>query len=376
MFRLLVLLLTSALAAQAQSQDRVVQLLKDLTDVPGPPGYEDPVRKLMVEHMKPMADRVTYDGLGSVIAQQGNTGPRIMLDAHMDELGGMVKRVRPDGFVSIQMLGYWLDQALPDQRWVIIGSKGPVPAVSDLWDAHIAPHDPPRAGGPREVYLDVGARNPAEVEALGISLGDPVAPVTDFQVLANNRYVAKAWDDRVGCAVMLEVMQRLANTSHPNQVFYAATVQEEGSIEMRGAQTSARIINPDIGFSLEVGIANDVPGIGPEAGQEVLGGGPGMMLYTFSELPNRKLVAFVKQVAAEQHIPLQFDFVQGFGDDAGAIKLNNIGVPVTTVLVPARSTHAHNGIIDRADFDRTVDLMVALIQRLDGASVAKVKTFE
>jgi putative aminopeptidase FrvX len=376
MFRLFSFFLISALAAQAQSQDRVVQLLKDLTDAPGPPGYEEPVRKLMVENMRPLADHVSYDGLGSVIAQQGNAGPRIMLDAHMDELGGMVRRVRPDGFISIQMLGYWLDQALPDQRWVIIGAKGPVPAVSDLWDAHIAPHEPPHTGGPREVYLDVGARNPAEVEALGISPGDPVAPVTDFQVLANNRYVAKAWDDRIGCAVMVEVMRRLAHAPHPNQVFYAATVQEEGSIEMRGAQTSARIINPDIGFSLEVGISNDVPGIGPEAGQEVLGGGPGMMLYTFSELPNRKLVALVKQVAAEQHIPLQFDFVQGFGDDAGAIKLNNTGVPVTTVLVPTRSTHAHNGIMDRADFDRTVELMVALIQRLDAASVARVKAFE
>jgi putative aminopeptidase FrvX len=376
MFRLVAFLLISAFVAQAQTQDRITQLLKELTDAPGPPGYEDPVRKIMAEHMRPFADHISYDGLGSVIAQQGSTGPRIMLDAHMDELGGMVRRVRPDGFVSMQMLGYWLDQALPDQRWVILGSKGPVPAVTDLWDAHIAPHDQPHPGAPREVYLDTGARNPAEVEALGISAGDPVAPVTDFQVLANNRYVAKAWDDRVGCAVMLEVMRRLQHTAHPNQVFYAATVQEEGSIEMRGAQTSARIINPDIGFSLEVGISNDVPGIGPEAGQEVLGGGPGMMLYTFSELPNRKLVAFVKQVASEQHIPLQFDFVQGFGDDAGAIKLNGTGVPVTTLLVPARSTHAHHGIIDRSDFDRTVDLTVALIERLDAVSVAKVKSFE
>jgi endoglucanase len=175
---------------------------------------------------------------------------------------------------------------------------------------------------------------------------------------------------------MLEVMRRLQHTSHPNQVFYAATVQEEGSIEMRGAQTSSRIVNPDLGFSIEVGIANDVPGISQEAGQEVLGGGPGVMLYTFSEIPNRKLVAFVKQVAGEMKIPLQFDFVQGFGDDAGAIKLNGTGVPVTTLLVPARSTHAHNGIIDRADFDKTVDLTVALIQKLDAAIVAKIKSFE
>src|SRR5436190_12712005 len=358
-----------------QSHDRVVQLLKELTEAPGPPGSEESVRKIMTERMHPLADSVSYDGLGSIIAQQGDAGPRIMLDAHMDELGGMVRRIRPDGFISMELLGYWLDRALPDQRWVIIGSKGAVPAVTDIWDAHIAPHDTQGQAQRQELFLDTGARNAADVAALGISPGDPVAPVSDFAILANHRYLAKAWDDRVGCAVMLEVMRRLAKAAHPNQVFYVGTVQEEGSIEMRGAATSARIINPDIGFSLEVGIPNDVPGPGPEAAQEVLGGGPGMMLYTFSELPNRKLVAHVKDVAAAQHIPLQFDFVPGFGDAAGAIKLNNTGVPVTTILVPARSTHAHNGIIDRADFDRTVDLVIALIQSLDAPTVARLKSF-
>ena len=377
-------LLLFALPLQAQippksvppNDDRLITLFKELTEVAGPPGFEDSVRKLMAERMKPFADKISYDGLGSVIAQQGVAGPRIMLDAHMDELGGMVRRVRADGFLTMQMLGYWLTAALPDQRWVILGSKGPVLANTDIWDAHIAPHDPAGNTQKQDLVLDIGARTTAEVEALGISPGDPVAPVSDFAVLANNRYLAKAWDDRVGCAVMLEVMRRLAKTSHPNQVFYAATVQEEGSIEMRGAQTSSRIINPDIGLSIEVGIANDIPGPGPDAGQEVLGGGPAMMLYTFSELPNRKLVAHVKEVAAAQHIPLQTDFVGGFGDDAGAIKLNNSGVPVTTILVPARSTHAHNGIIDRADFDRTVDLVVALILTLDAGTVERIKKFD
>jgi putative aminopeptidase FrvX len=362
-------------APELPSTDRVVQLLKELTEVSGPPGYEDPVRKIMAERMKPYADGIVYDGLGSIIAQQGKSGPRIMLDAHMDELGGMVRRIRPDGFISMQMLGAWLSAALPDQRWVILGSKGPVLAVTDIWDAHIAPRDSQQVHPQQDLFLDTGARSAAEVSALGISPGDPVAPVSDFAVLANNRYLAKAWDDRIGCAVMLEVMRRLEKTSHPNQVFYAATVQEEGSAEMRGAQTSARLIKPDLGFSLEVGIPNDVPGPGPDAAQEVLGGGPGMMLYTFSELPNRKLVAHVKEIAAAQHIPLQFDFVPGFGDDAGAIKLYNIGIPVTTILVPARSTHAHNGIIDRADFDRTVDLVVAVIESLDDSTVSRLKSF-
>jgi len=370
-FALLVLL-----SLVAQAQDRVTELLKELSETPGVPGYEEPVRKLMTERMRPLADSVSFDGLGSVVAVQGKSGPRIMVDAHMDELGAMVRHIRPDGYLTLQMLGYWLDAALPDQRWVVIGSKGAVPGITALWDAHIAPHADGRPVQPRQLYVDVGARNAADVQALGISPGDPVVPVSNFTILANQRYLGKAWDDRVGCAVMLEAMRRLARESHPNQIFYAATVQEEGSIEMRGAQTSARSIEPDIGIALEVGIPNDLPGTDPDASQETLGAGPGIMLYSFSELPNRKLVELEKQVAEEIHVPLQFDFVPGFGDDAGAIKLNRTGVPVTTLLVPARYTHAHNGIIDRSDFDRTVELLVALLKKLDAGTVDRVRTFQ
>jgi putative aminopeptidase FrvX len=125
------------LCVAASSQDHIPQLMKQLTEAPGPPGAEGPVRELMVENMKPYADKILYDGLGSVIAQQGSSGPRIMVDAHMDELGGMVRHIRDDGYISVQMLGYWLEQALGDQRWVILGSRGPVLAVSELWDAHV-----------------------------------------------------------------------------------------------------------------------------------------------------------------------------------------------------------------------------------------------
>jgi putative aminopeptidase FrvX len=352
-----------------------MQLMKQFTEAAGPPGAEGPVRKLFVDNAKPFADKISYDGLGSVIAQQGNSGPRIMVDAHMDELGAIVRHIRPDGYISVQMLGYWLPQALGDQRWTIIGSKGPVIAVSELWDAHIAPHEAGQPSTPSEYFLDVGARNAEDVAALGIGPGDPIVPVSEFAVLSNQRYLAKAWDDRVGCIAMIEAIRRLAKSPHPNQIFYTATVQEEGSIEMRGATTSAHIINPDIGIALEVGVANDTPGNKSGASLETIGGGPGIMLYSFSEYPNRNFVRFVQQVAAEMKIPLQYDFVQGFGDDAGAIKLNGSGVPVTTLLVPTRSTHTHNGIIDRADFDRTVDLLVALLQRLDAATVARIKSF-
>src|SRR5581483_6112009 len=174
MLRKLVIFLVLSVAAHAQ--DRVVELLKQLSEAPGVPGAEDAVRKLMAEQMRPMADNVSFDGLGSVIAQQGHSGPHIMIDAHMDELGGMVRHIRPDGYLSMQMLGYWLDAALPDQRWVVIGSKGPVTGITALWDAHIAPHPDGHQGEEHQMYIDVGARNAADVEALGISPGDPVVP--------------------------------------------------------------------------------------------------------------------------------------------------------------------------------------------------------
>lgn len=369
------MLLMGTAAAQADPGDRTERLLAELANAPGPSGFEEAVRAIMVRELKPHADKISYDGVGSVIAEQGSSGPKIMLDAHMDELGGMVRRVTPNGFLSMQMLGGWLDQALPDQRWVIIGSKGPVKAVTGIRDVHVVPADERNRVYPRDgLYLDVGAKTAAEVAALGISPGDPVVPDAPFEVLGQSgRYLGKAWDDRVGCAVVIEALRRLRASGHPNRLVVAATVQEE--IGLRGARTAADLIKPDIGIAIEGGIAGDSPGRNPEETQAVLGAGPGLFLYDTSTLPNRRFVALVNEVAAAKGIPLQHDLVQGYGDDSAAIQATAGGVPTVNLVVPARYTHAHNGIIDRADFDRTVDLVVAIIQRLDAATVAKLRDF-
>lgn len=356
-------------------QDPVIQLLQSLADAPGPPGFEEPVRKIMVERMKPFADKISYDGLGSVIAVQGNSGPRVMVDAHMDELGGMIRRITPNGFLTMQMLGGWLDQALVDQRWIIIGSKGPVRAVTGIRDIHLAPQEERNRVYPRDsLFLDVGAKTEAEVRALGVEPGDPVVPDAPFFVMnGTNNYVGKGWDDRIGCAVIIETMRRLAGAPHPNQIFYAATVQEE--LGVRGAHTSSELIKPELGIAIEGGVVKDAPGTHPEESQVILGAGPGLFLYDSSALPNRKLVAFVKQIAADKAIPLQFDLVQGYGDDSSEIQKSNGGVPTVNLVVPARYTHAHNGVINRRDFDQMVELMVALLQKLDASAVARIRDF-
>ncbi len=374
----LILLLTIPAFAQtaAQTPDRTQLLLEKLSNAPGPPGAEEAVRAIMVPGMKPyVTTPIIYDGLGSVIAQQGSAGPRIEIDAHMDELGGMVRRVTPTGFLSMQMLGGWLDQALVDQRWIIIGSKGPVHAVTGIRDVHIVTPGERTAVFSRDsLYLDVGAKNAAEVAAMGVAPGDPVVPDSPFTVLNGTKnYLGKGWDDRIGCAVLLEAIRRTAAMPHPNTLLYAATTQEE--VGLRGGRTAAQAIKADIGIAIEGGITGDAGGARAEESQVKLGAGPGMFLYDSSAIPNRKVVALVRKTAADAGIPLQADLVQGYGDDSAEIQMTNGGTPTINLVVPVRYTHAHNGIVNRQDFDQTVDLVVALLMHLDQKTVAALRDF-
>lgn len=356
-------------------QDRTASLLERLSNAFGPPGFEEPVRKIMLDEMKPYSASLRFDGMGSIIAEQGTSGPRVMVDAHMDELGGMVRRITPTGFLSMQMLGGWFDQALVDQRWVILGSKGPVYAVTGIRDVHVAPAEERTRVFPRDsIFLDVGAKSADEVRQMGIEAGDPVAPDSPFRIMNGTaNYLGKAWDDRVGCAAVIEAMRRLQSSSHPNHIFWAITTQEE--VGLRGAHTAADTVKADIGISLEGGVAGDVPSGHPEETQAKLGAGPGMFLFDTSELPNRKLVAFTKQSAAALNIPLQSDLVAGYGDDSAELQKSNSGVPTVNLVIPVRYTHAHNGIMNRRDFDQEVDLLVNMLEHLDAAKVQQIRDF-
>jgi endoglucanase len=370
-----IVLVAVMLALPAQAQDRTLTLLQQLTDTPGPPGFEEPIRKVIVDAMKPLAASIAFDGLGSIIATQGTQGPRVMVDAHMDELGGMIRRVTPRGLLTMQMLGGWLDQALVDQRWLIIGSKGPVRAVTGIRDVHVVPADERTRVYPRDsLFLDVGAANEAEVAAMGIAPGDPVVPDAPFTVMnGTDNYLAKGWDDRVGCGVILEAMRRLATLPHPNQILWTITTQEE--IGLRGAESAAAVVKPAIAIAIEGGITGDVfPGRAEET-QARLGAGPGIFLYDSSALPNRRLTQLVKQTAREKSLPLQADLVQGYGDDSAEIQRSNGGVPTVNLVVPIRYTHSHNGIMNRRDFDQMVDLLVALLQKLDAKTVDRIRDF-
>jgi putative aminopeptidase FrvX len=300
-----------------------------------------------------------------------------MIAAHMDELGMLVKYITADGFVKFQPLGGWLDQGLINQRFTILTRKGPAHGVTRLKTPHVmSPQERTRLTERDRIFLDVGAANRQDAEErLGIRPGDSIAPDSKFLPLNDGKlYLAKAWDDRVGLAVMIEVVRRLKQNPPPNTVYAVATVQEE--IGLRGAHTSSYQVKPDIGLSIEAGVAFDYPGISQEEAQERLGGGPGIFLHDSSMLPSVKLRDFVADVAHDRRLPLQFNLLSGYGEDGAEMQRVYGGAPAINVTVPARYLHNHNGVIHRDDFDRAVDLVTEVIRRLDAAAVRKLKTFE
>ena len=357
----------------------VERLLEELTNTYGPTGFEGPVRAIMERELSPLCDHMETDGIGSLMARMdgGSDAPRIMMAAHMDEVGLMVKYITPEGYIRFQPLGGWLDQALINQRWVILAREGPVHGITGLKTVHVmTPEARNQLLKRDQMFIDVGASSRQDVEErLGIRPGDPIAPDTKFtRLVGGTMYLAKAWDDRVGLAVMVEVLRRLKASRPPNTIYAVSTVQEE--VGLRGAQTSSYHIEPDIGINLEVGVAGDYPGITPEEAQERVGEGPTIFLHDGSMLPNLNLRDLFIEVAKDRGISVQFNVLSGYGQDGAEMQRTRGGAPTINIAVPTRYLHTHYGIISRQDFDRAVELVTEVVQRLDAPTVQRLKSFD
>ena len=183
--------------------------------------------------------------------------------------------------------------------------------------------------------------------------------------------MAKAWDDRVGCALCIQLMQELKN--HPNILYGVGSVQEE--VGLRGAQTAGQTIEPDVAFALEVGIAGDMPGVKPDQVLEKLGEGPAILLLDRTMIPNKRFRDFILDTASELDIPYQVDFMEGGGTDAGKIHLVQKGVPSIVIGVPSRYVHSNHSIISKKDYSNTVKLLKEIVSRLDKDTVASFTDF-
>jgi endoglucanase len=348
--------------------DSTLQFLKELVETPGAPGFESEVASVLERRLKGVGP-FSRDRLGSFICEKKGTSasPRIMLAGHLDEVGFLVKSVTKEGFVRFLPLGGWWGHVVLGQRLIIRTRKGDVFGVVGSKPPHeLRDEDRKKVLEIRDMFIDVGAASDWDVrKKLDIRPGDPIVPDSAFAVMANpNLLLAKAWDNRIGCAIATETLLALKGASHPNTVFAVATAQEE--VGLRGAATSAHKIHPDVGIALDVGIAHDTPGT---EGDERLGGGPLVVIYDATVIPNRRLLDLVTDTAKRLRIGLQFESVERGGTDAGRIHLNAEGVPSLSMGVPARYIHSHVSIIDRRDFERTVKLLTALVKRLDRKTV-------
>ncbi len=356
--------------------DKTENLLKDLTEAHGIPGYEAEVRKVIRHYFKPLGD-IEEDNMGSLICKKAgkDASPKIMLAGHMDEVGFMVKHISSNGFIKFTTLGGWWDQVLLSQRVGIKTRKGDVIGVIGAKPPHLlSPDERNKVVARKQMYIDIGATSEKDVDKAGVRVGDPIVPVSEFTVLANPKtYMSKAFDDRVGCAVVISALGSLKKT-HPNALYGVATVQEE--VGVRGATTSVDMVNPDIAIILESDIAGDVPGIKPDESSTKFSGGPSLLLYDARMIPNLKLRDLVIDTAKKNKIPLQFTTMEGGATDGSVIHLHKSGVPTIVLGVPSRHIHSHNSIIHRDDFDNTVKLLKAVIQKLDKKTVQDIKSFK
>ncbi|WP_077621294.1 M42 family metallopeptidase [Sediminibacillus massiliensis] len=354
--------------------NETLTMLKELTDARAISGDEKEARQVMEKYISPYADEVYTDNIGSLIAKKTGeeNGPKIMVAGHLDEVGFMVTRIDDKGFVYFQTIGGWWSQVMLAQRVTLLTRKGDLTGIIGSKPPHILP--PEARKKPVEIkdmFIDIGASSREEAEEFGVRPGDSIVPYFEFIQLNNEKLLlAKAWDNRIGCAIAIEVLKRLKGESHPNVVYGVGTVQEE--VGLRGARTSTHTVQPDIGFGVDVGIAGDTPGISDKEADSKIGEGPQIILYDASAIGHKGLRDFVLDTADEKKIPYQYATMAAGGTDTGSIHLTANGVPALSITIATRYIHTHAAILHQDDFENAVKLIVEVIKGLDADKVKEI----
>ncbi len=350
---------------------REIKLMQKMMDAFGPSGFEREINKIVKNEVENFADEIFTDRLGSVAFTLEGDGPKVLLTGHTDEVGFIVSSITDEGYLTFNQLGGWWDQVLLAQKVIVRGINGDVIGIIASKPPHILPaEERKKVVEKKDMFIDIGASTRGEVEEAGIRVGDGVVPWSPFDVIREGKIaMGKAFDDRIGTFVIMEAMRRIKeqNIKHSNKIIGAATVQEE--VGLRGAQTMAQTVNPDVAIVLEVDIAGDVPGIKPQEAATKLGFGPGLITYDRSMIPNQEFKEFVMDTAKQAQIPLQLSQMAGGGTDAGRIHLNASGCPSVVLTVPTRHIHSHVGLLSLKDTEDAVMLVVELLKKLDWETV-------
>ncbi len=339
----------------------IKDLLEKLSNAHGISGHEGIIRAIVEEEIYPYVDEVRTDQLGSLIATKRGEAPSIMLAAHMDEIGLMVKYVDDDGFIKFVKVGGWFDQTLLNQRVILHTEKGGITGVIGSKPPHVMKdEDKKKAVNADDMFIDVGATSKKDAQKLGIVEGTPATIDREFRHMANDMVTGKAFDDRAGLVMLIEALKR---TDAEVTVHAVGTVQEE--VGLKGAKTSAFGLSPDVAIATDVTIAGDHPSIERKDSAIEIGKGPSITVLDGSGrglITSEPVLKWLKETAKREKISYQLDVSSGGTTDATAIQLTKVGIPSGTISLPARYIHSPVEVINLRDLDRCAELIARAIE--------------
>ncbi|PTL39805.1 M42 family metallopeptidase [Alkalicoccus saliphilus] len=348
------------------------KMFETLTQLPGAPGFEHEVRRYVKKELQKYSDEIVQDRLGGVfgLKKGSEDGPRVMVAGHMDEVGFMVTSINEKGLIRFQTLGGWWSQVLLAQRLHIITDNGPVTGVVGSIPPHLL--DEAKRKKPMDIknmYIDIGADDKEDAERIGIKPGQQIVPVCPMETMANEKkLLAKAWDNRYGVGLSIELLKELKDEQLANTLYSGATVQEE--VGLRGAQAAANMIQPDIFYALDASPANDASGEKDAFGH--LGKGALLRIFDRTMITHRGMREFVLDTAETNKIPYQYFISQG-GTDAGRVHISNNGVPSAVIGVCSRYIHTAASIMHVDDYAAAKELIVTLVKNTDKTTLETIR---
>lgn len=343
-------------------------LLKSLTDVNGISGHEMQVKSLMKDYLTPVSDEIVEDRLGGIFGKKNAThGTKsLMISGHLDEIGFIVTQIDEQGYIYFTPIGGWWNQVMLSQKVTITTENGKeIRGIIGSKPPHaLSPEERKKPVDIKNMYIDIGVGSKEEAKEAGIELGNMITPYSEFESLANDKYLtAKAFDNRYGCALAVEVLQQLKDENIDINLYAGATVQEE--VGLRGAKVAANLIKPDLAIAVDVGVAYDVPGMTSEKNEGKLGDGPLAILMDATSIAHDGLRKHIKDVAEHHNIPVQWATTPGGGTDAGSIHVANEGIPTITIGVPLRYMHSNVSVLNIDDYTNSVRLITEIVRSLN-----------
>jgi putative aminopeptidase FrvX len=340
-----------------------VKLLEKLSNAFGPSGSEEDVADILKAELGEYADETCVDKLGNILFyHHGKKGyPKIMLSAHMDEVGFIVTFVEENGFLRFDILGGITNNIMPGQRILLRGDKGYLKGIIGTKPPHImTPEEQNKIIPKEDLFIDIGAETISQAQRKGADIGTIGVFDVDFTDLGNGYFRGKGLDDRAGCTVLAETFKRLKDS--PYNVVAVGSVQEE--LGIRGARTAAWQVDPDYGLALEGTFVADVPGTRPDRVSSKIKGGPVVTIMDRTAFTHPSVLKALIETGRRKSIPFQFKKVPVGGTDAGAIHLTRAGVPSGTVAVPCRYIHGPASIIHIEDLRNTIRLVTEFVKTI------------